>query len=138
MKPFAIVRDYHKEDFEKIKALHEATQIDYKFPDIDSALFLVKKVLEVNGEIKMAVGAYIQCELYLWADKTNWGTPEERFEAIKQIEQATIQEVWLKGVDEAVLFLPPGMEAFGRRLEQLGFSKGRDGWVHYHKFTEAK
>jgi hypothetical protein len=138
MTPRFIIRDYHADDFEAIKALHDATEIDYKMPDLNSSLFLVTKVMEFDGVIRLAVGAYIQCELYLWIDKTDWATPEEKFSAIKQIEKNLIRELWLKGVDEAVLYLPPGMGAFGRRLEQLGFAKGRDGWLHYNKRTGEK
>ena len=142
MKPRAIIRDYHTDDFEEIKALHEATQIDYEFPNVNSALFLVKKVMEVNGVIRMAVGAYIQVEYYLWMDQTEWASPEEKLAAIKQIDKAVTEEVWLKGVDEAVLYLPPGMERFGDRISDpnngMGFSKARDGWIHYNKRTGEK
>ena len=30
----AIVRNYRAEDFEAVKAIHEATQIDYQMPDL--------------------------------------------------------------------------------------------------------
>ena len=104
-----------------------------------SSLFLVKKVLEVNGIIRQAVGAYIQVEYYLWADPSDWGTPEQKLECIHQLDKVVTEEVWLKGVDEAVLYLPPGMERFGERLtEDFGFTKARDSWVHYTKRTEAK
>ena len=137
MKPHVIVRDYHSSDFEEIKAIHDFTEIDYQFPNLNSSLFLVTKVLEVDGVIRQAVGAYLQCEYYLFADKTNWGTPEEKLQCIKLLDKAVTTDVWLKGVDEAVLYLPPGMERFGERLtEDFGFSKARDGWVHYTKRTE--
>lgn len=139
MTPRAIVRAYHKDDFETIKALHEATGIDYKFPNLNSALFLVTKVMEVDGVIRMALGAYIQVEYYLWMDKTEWAFPEEKLEFIRQIEKDVTEEVWLKGVNEAVLYLPPGMERFGDRISDpikgMGFSKARDGWIHYNKIT---
>ena len=139
MTPRFIVRDYHKSDFEEIKAIHESTQIDYKFPDINSSLFLVTKVLEWVGVIRQVVGSYIQVEYYLWADKTEWATPEQKLECIKALDKAVTAEVWMKGVDEAVLYLPPGMERFGERLvEDFGFSKARDGWVHFTKRTGAK
>lgn len=139
MKPFAIVRDYHSSDFEVVKAIHEYTGIDYKFPNLDSALFLVKKVIEVEGVVRQVVAAYIQVEYYLFADKTEWGTPEQKLECIRKLDKAVTEECWLKGVDEAVLYLPPGMERFGERLtEDFGFNKARDGWVHYTKRTETK
>ncbi len=139
MKPHVIVRDYHKDDFQEIKAIHDTTEIDYQFPNLNSSLFLVTKVLEVDGVIRQAVAAYLQCELYLWADHTNWGTPEEKIQCINLLDKAVISDVWLKGVDEAVLYLPPGMERFGERLtEDFGFQKARDGWIHYTKRTGEK
>ena len=36
MIPFAIVRDYHKDDFEAIKNIHEATEINYAFVSVSS------------------------------------------------------------------------------------------------------
>jgi len=139
MTLFAIVRDYHRDDFETIKAIHEATEIDYKFPDLNSSLFLVTKVLEVAGVIRMAVGAYLQVEYYLWSDPSDWGDPKAKLSLIGMLDKEVTSAVWLKGVDEAVLYLPPGMERFGERLtKDFGFSKARDGWVHYTKRTEAE
>jgi hypothetical protein len=142
MTPRFIIRDYHVDDFEAIKALHDATEIDYKFPNIDGALFLVKQVMEVDGVIRMALGAYIQCEYYLWMDKTEWAFPDEKFEMIRALEKRVTEELWLKGVDEAVLYIPPGYERFGDRISDpkkgMGFTKARDGWIHYNKLTETK
>jgi hypothetical protein len=142
MTPHFIIRNYHKDDFEEVKALHEATGIDYKMPDLESALFLVKQVMEVDGVLRMAVGAYIQVEYYLWMDQTEWAFPDEKLELIKELDKKLTEEVWMKGVDEAVLYIPPGMERFGDRISDpkkgMGFTKARDGWVHYSKQTETK
>lgn len=139
MIPKSVVRDYHADDFEAIKALHDATEIDYKFPNLNSSLFLVTKVLEVGEVVRMALGAYLQVEYYLWMDSTEWAFPDEKLEFIREIEKKTTEDVWLKGVNEAVLYLPPGYERFGDRISDpvkgMGFSKARDGWVHYNKRT---
>ena len=135
----AVIRDYTADDFEVVKQIHETTQIDYQFPDINSSLFLVKKVLELDGKVVMAAGMYIQCEVYLWSSKEDWGDPEQKLVAIKALDKEVMKETWLKGVDQAVLWLPPGMKRFGERLtEDLGFSRDRSGWVSYSKNTETK
>src|ERR1700675_2936345 len=132
-----VVRDYKESDFEVVKKIHESTQIDYKFPDIHSDLFLVRKVLELDGKVVMAAGMYIQAEVYLWSSKEDWGDPEQKLAAIRALDKEVMKATWLKGVDCAVLWLPPGMERFGERLvEDLGFTKDRDNWVSYSKSTE--
>src|SRR5579885_737606 len=116
-----IIRDYvHETDFEAVKKIHDSTEIDYQMPDLSSKLWLVTKV-----------------ELYLWMDKSDWASPEEKHLAIKLIEEETLNEAWLRGVDQAVLWLPPGMERFGKRLEtDFGFTPDRDGWKSYSRPTK--
>lgn len=132
----AIFRDYEKKDFEAIKAIHDVTEIDYKFPDINKPLWLVKKVLEVEGVVRMAAGMYVQCETYLWLDQSDWADPDEKLVAMQELEKQVMHATWLEGVDQAVLWLPPGMKRFGDRLtKDLGFHKDRDGWVTYSRPT---
>lgn len=135
------VRPYETKDFDAVKAIHESTGINYIFPDLSQPLFLVTKVLEVEGVVRAALGAYIQVELYLWLDKSDWATPQEKLDAIKILEKEVMQECWFQGVQCAVLYLPPGMDRFGERLvakaDEGGFEweKPRDGWLAFSKKT---
>jgi hypothetical protein len=131
----AEVRDYQPEDFAAVKAIHDASQIDYTFPDLTSPLFLVSKVLCIDGIIRACIAGYLQIEAHLWLDKSDWATPEEKLAAIKELDAVGMHEAWLQGINHAVLWLPPELERFGKRLEQLGFSKDRDGWRTYSKQT---
>lgn len=131
------VRNYTAADFDAVKAIHESTQIDYKFPNIASPLFLVKKVLTLDGIIRVAAGTYIQTETYLWMDASDWTDPAGKMAALRALNKEVMLDTWLQGVDEAVLWLPPGYESFGKRLVELGFHKDRDGWISYsRKLTE--
>jgi hypothetical protein len=133
----AVVRDYQPSDFERVKELHEASGIDYQLPDLSSPLFLVTKVVELDGIVRAAGGLYLQCETYLWLDYSDWASPEAKLESIKLLDRAGMQEAWLRGIDCACLWLPPGMDRFGERLvEDLGFIRDRDGWVSYSKRTK--
>jgi hypothetical protein len=133
----AILRDYKPEDYEAVRAIHSASQIDYKFPDLSTPLFVVTKVVESGGVVRACGGCYLQAELYLWLDKTDWATPTEKLEAIKSLDAAAMHDLWLKGVDCAVLWLPPGMERFGERLvSDLGFERDRSGWFSFSKKTK--
>ena len=132
-----VLRDYEPTDLEAVKAIHEASGIDYKLPDLSSPLFLVTKVLVVDGIVRAAGGLYLQLECYLWLDRSDWADPEQKLLAIRALDRATMREAWLKGIDCACLWLPPGMGRFGERLiEDLGFTKDRDGWVSYSKKTQ--
>lgn len=131
-----MIRNYQATDLEAVKAIHESTQIDYQFPDVGSPIFLVKKVYEEDGVVRAALGAYMQIEFYLWLDKGSWATPEEKMQVIHQLDDEVTLEAWLQGIDQAVLWLPPGMERFGERLtEDFGFTKDRAGWISYSRPT---
>lgn len=133
----AVIRDYRPKDFEAIKRIHEASGLDYNLPELDRPIFIVKKVMEVDGVVRAALATYIQAELYLWLDKSDWGDPEQKFLAIKALDREVMEETWLKGVDCAVLWLPPNMESFAKRLtKDFGFTKDRDGWVTFSKPTK--
>jgi len=133
----AIVRDFQLSDLERVKELHEASQLDYQLPDLSSPLFLVTKVVELNGVVRACGGLYLQVEAYLWLDRTDWGTPEAKLQAIKLLDSEAMHAAWLKGIDCCCLWLPPGMDRFGERLiEDLGFTKDRAGWTTYSKQTQ--
>ncbi len=132
-----IVRDYQPSDFERVKEIHEASGIDYDFPNINSPLFLITKVVCVDGVVRACGGIYLQGECYLFLDKSDWAGPEEKLEAIKALDSEAMYAAWLKGLECACLWLPPNMERFGERLvEDLGFQKDRDGWISYSKRTQ--
>lgn len=127
------IRDFVLSDLEAIKKIHDSTGLDYKFPDLASPLFLVTKVAVVDGIIRACGGAYLQCEYYLWLDPDRWAGPTEKLGVIQQLERGGSHDLWLRGIDCACLYLPPGLARFGKRLESLGFSRDRDGWCSYSK-----
>jgi hypothetical protein len=130
------VRDYAPSDFDRVKEIHVASGIDYTFPDLSSPLFLVTKVIEVDGVVRACGGMYLQAECYLWLDKSDWCDARDKLNAIAELDRACMDATWLRGVNDAVLWLPPGMERFGERLEKdLGFTKDRNGWISYNKKT---
>lgn len=134
----ALVRNYTPKDFEAVKAIHESTQIDYSFPDLNSPLFMVKKVLEIDGIVRAVLGMRLELECYLWMDNSDWANPEEKLIAVNILDREGMEDAWLNGIDDAVLYLPPGMERFGKRLEALGFKQPRQGWMAYSKKTRTK
>lgn len=131
------IRDYEPKDLEDLKRIHSLKSIDYKFPDIESPLFLVKKVLEVEGKVVMALAAYIQVETYLLMDSGNWAKPEEKLEALQSLQAEFLNDLYLKGVDCAVAYVPQEIEKhFGKRMTALGWSRNRDGWRTWGRSTK--
>lgn len=129
-----IVRDYRAADLERVKKIHEDSGLDYRLPDLSSPLFLITKVVEYDGVVRACGGIYLQGETYLWIDRTDWASPEEKLDWIKTLDKVGMQEAWLRGLDCACLWLPPGMDRFGQRLiDDLGFKKDRSGWISYSK-----
>jgi len=132
------IRDYEPGDYSAVKAIHDATEIDYSFPDLNTPLFLVTKVVEDDqGVVRVCGGAYIQCETYLWLDPSDWADSADKLAAINALDGVVLHDVYLRGVNEAVLYLPPGMDRFGERLVEMGWNKNRDGWICYHKRLDA-
>lgn len=128
------VRDYVPGDFAAVKAIHDQTEIDYQFPDLNSPLFVVTKIYEVGGVIRAAGGLYVQLETYLWIDHSDWASPEEKLDVIEALQIAGFMEEKLAGIECAVLWLPPGMQSFGNLLEnKLGWHQDREGWVTYSR-----
>lgn len=130
-----VVRDFTLNDLERVKEIHEASGIDYRFPDITSPLFVVTKVFVRDGIVQACGGLYLQVEAYLWIAHDDWTSPEEKLVVIRTLDRATLREAWMKGIDQACLFLPPGMDRFGERLQDFGWAKDRDGWCSFSKRT---
>ena len=129
-----VVRDFTLNDLERVKELHEQSAIDYRFPNLASPLFVVLKVLERDGVIQACGGIYLQGEAYIFLAKDGWHDPAEKLSAVHILDGVVLHEAWMKGIDQACVFLPPGMERFGERLEELGWSKDRP-WTTFSKRT---
>jgi hypothetical protein len=134
-----MVRNYRPSDFESVKRIHDQTQIDYQFPDLNSPLFVVTKIYEDSeGVIRAAGGLYVQLEAYLWLDKSGWASPQEKLDVIEALQMAAFTDQKIAGIECAVLWLPPGMEKFGDRLiNDLGWSRDRDGWISFSRNINA-
>lgn len=135
-----IIRNYEPEDLVEIQRIHKELNLDYALPNLSSPLWVVTKVLEVDGKVRAALGAWVQVELYLLLDKSNWADPKGKLEALKELDKHVVNDLyWLKGIEQACLWLPPNMGRFGKRLKkEFGFTPDRDGWVVYSKMLEPK
>jgi hypothetical protein len=144
------IREYTPADFEALRRLHAAQSFGYPLPDLDSALFVSKLVLEDSREeadansplaaiadpltggapgepsVTMAILVRLTAETYLLHDPSA-GTPRRRWQNFLALHQAARHAADARGLDDVQAFLPPQIaRAFGRRLERLGWR--RDPW----------
>lgn len=139
MSQGAVVRDYKPSDFNQIKAIHDAVDLDYKMPAIDSRLFVVKKVLEIDGVVRQAVGFRLEVETYLWSDPSDWALPEEKFLGLKALQAESMHTLMTKGVDTAVCWVPNSVDKyFSKRMTELGWTPDREGWRSWSRKTRRE
>lgn len=121
------VRDYKPSDAAAVKKLHAGMGMDYRLPDIDDALFLVKKVCEVDGKIVGVELLKVQAEAYLMLDCNLDAIEKTR--TIAHLSRETEREAYNRGLDTLCAYIPEEIsKKFTKRLELLGWSKAREGW----------
>ena len=130
----AEVRDAVEEDLSAIKEIHDSRALDYRFPDLLSPLFFVKKVLVLDGKV---VGAYClraEAEAYLFLKPGKWADKDEKVLAIKALQEAAGKEAKEKGLVNLVAYVPTSIESFfGPVLEKLGWLKDRENFRSWSK-----
>ena len=119
-----IVRDYTPADRPQLEAIHAAQGLDYKFPDIDGPLFLVRKVLEIDGKVVASLVLKICAETMLLLDVEQ--EPQEKLTEMQSLQSSVLSEAYAKGLDEIHAAIPE--IGFDKRLVQLGWLKDRPGW----------
>lgn len=120
-----MIRDAEKADVHALRAVHEESGFDYRFPDLDDPLFISKKVVEEDGKVVQGIALKVQAEVYLWVDHS-WATPEERWCKLQELTEAAKRAAWEKGLDCLVCVVPPEIaETFEKRLKQIGMSRDR-------------
>jgi len=133
-----MVRDYTEADFTAIKQIHEQNKLGFKFPNLNSAVFPINKVLEVDGTVRASYALRLVAEVNLWLDKSNLTDAAGKWAAIKQLDNETSKEASYTGLDALQCFLPPSYGRFGKRItdkkDGLGYIKDSSGWQGYGKF----
>ena len=123
------VRAYTEDDLESLRAMHAAQGFGYAFPDLGDPLFLVRTIVEEEGQPRMAAFLRLTAEAYLLADPRE-GSPRQRWRWLLALHEAVRHEAAARGLADVQAFLPPRVaRAFGRRLAALGWR--RDPWTCY-------
>lgn len=117
---------------ECIKDVHRASGFDYRFPkDFATPLFPVRRcATNDDGKFIAAFALKVEAETYLWMD-SEYGTPEERWQAVELLNADMLERAKSIGFDQAHCVLPPEIaKSFGKRLETLGWVESRP-WPLY-------
>ncbi len=129
------IRSYCPSDLEAIKKIHEASGLDYRFPNMNQ--FPVHKVLEVEGTLRVAYGMRHAVECYLWLDSSGWTDATGKWAAIKALDREATEAARDLGIDSIICCMPPNLKRFGCRIsdekEGLGFTKVRPDWGIFTK-----
>jgi hypothetical protein len=127
------VRDLIPEDYAQIQAIHSKMGMDYALPDLDSPLFLVKKVVtDENGKVIGASVVRLEAECYLWVDPEF--KPRVKMDAMLELQPEILRSAWAKGLENLVAWIPLWMEKkFRRRLLNLGWVRDRTGWQSWSR-----
>jgi hypothetical protein len=135
-----MIRDFEATDLATVKRLMQANGLPPEcMPDMvienhlgqkqQNPLFVVKRVYEYKNETALICFLKLRSELYFFIDHTI-GTPEERWQMLKEFTEDMRQQAWKKGLDQMTAFVPPEVDkSFGKRMEDLGFVRGP--WVPY-------
>jgi hypothetical protein len=114
-----ILRDLQETDLEEIKKIYTDMNFDYEFPDLNSPLFVVKKVLtNDDGKIIGASVAKLQAELYLFLDQDS--DVRVKVSAMNELNEEMAKESWKLGLDQLLAWIPPEIEKkFSKRLKAM-------------------
>lgn len=117
------IREYSSGDLDRVKELHAAAGFDYELPQFGSSI-AAAKVVDDDG-VQMAAILRWTTEAFLLVNG-RWRTPGWRWLVLNELQDKVRMAATAKGVEEAFCWLPPAIErGFGKRLAQLGWSKGR-------------
>ena len=131
------VRDFRPEDMEALREIHAGMGLDYKMPNLGCPLFIIKKVLEIDGHVIGACCLRIECETYLFLHPAL--DPQAKMQVMAELQPSVLTEAYYQGFDNLVARIPEQTERiFAKRLKQLGWNKDRDGWYTWNRELTEK
>jgi hypothetical protein len=127
------VRDYTDVDKQAVAQLHRDMGMDYLLPDLDSPLFIVRKVyVNDSGRVIGTEFLKLQAEAYLMLDCTL--DTVEKTRVIAHLSHAVEREAYNRGIDTLAAYIPEDISnKFTKRLNLLGWDKARKGWITWFR-----
>lgn len=119
------VRRFKKTDIPALRSIH--ARAGYSFPFPEMGYMEMAFVAEENGRIIGFVGAELRAEIVGVFD-LDWGSPHQRMELFAGLHLPVAEQLHLREVKKAYVFVDPKFPAFGRRLSELGWA---EAWTCY-------
>ena len=118
------IRDFIPEDLGRLRFAHKSNGLpDNCFPDTTDPLFIVKQVVDHDGQPVMGGFISLTAEAYLIVDHTA-GTPDERWQWLQQLTKVVSDKAYLRGLNALTVWIPPELlDSFEKRLLNLGFRR---------------
>jgi hypothetical protein len=113
-----MIRNFQETDLEVLRKLHSASGASWAIPDLDSPLVLVRKVVDENGAKMIGIGE-LHISALLWVDK-QWRTPQERLNAMQELQHEMMLEAAKFGLDTATL---QADGRFAERMSEMGWTE---------------
>lgn len=130
-----MIRQFTQEDESSALEIHRVNELpDNCFPNlyiwneqcekVPNPLFMVKAVHQTeDGTPSMMAFVKITGEIFLLLSH-EVGTPEQRWEWLKEFKEWVAQEAYRHGLEQISAFVPPEIEeSFAKRLQDMGFQK---------------
>lgn len=130
------VIDVHPEHHDRIAEIHRATGAGYAFPDLNSPLVVVKKVVKDDQGRIIACGVLrIMAETVITLSPDL--SPHRKMEAMEALQAPSLDEAYALGLDDVEARIPKDIETgFVKRLQQLGWDRDRSDlqpWIRKTK-----
>ena len=117
-----MIRPFQTSDSAALKFMFLKQGFEYDCPDFSDSGLVSKMVMEKDGKVCMAILARLTAEAYFLMDK-EFGTPLEKWEAFKELHEASRLDCYARGLDDIYCWLPPAItKPFGKRLMRLGWT----------------
>jgi hypothetical protein len=130
------VIDVQPEHHDRIEEIHKATGAGYAFPDLNSPLVIVKKVVKDDQGRIIACGVLrIMAETVITLSPDL--SPHQKMEAMESLQAPSLAEAYALGLDDVEARIPKDIETgFEKRLQQLGWHRDRSDlqpWIRKTK-----
>jgi hypothetical protein len=115
-----LIRDLKLQDLKDIESFHNG---DFPLPDINSPLYFVQKVVEIDGETQGAVFVYLTSEISLILNKSL--SRLTRAKVVKEVFVEMLRELPRTGLrDTHVFIVPENDEKYAQFLiKRFGFER---------------
>lgn len=113
-------RNLKPHDISRLKYIHDKAGYGFDFPKFGTMESAI--TIEEKGVVVGALGCELEAQIYGVFDP-EWGSPHRRMELYGQLHAPIHQQLVMRGVKTANVFLDPKYKRFGQRMLDMGWEK---------------